>query len=350
MDIRVYDFNFNLLFIMSDIISSSWSLKYNGVGTYEGHFRLRDDITEVLLENTYLIVTEGENQAVCTGKIADTELLLCGRTLNWLLSKRVMPPFKTSKIFNGQFQTPPAIINYVLDRTFIAPPEIGEDGLYIEGTTDEKKKVDSFRIMPLPEGEVMERHFWRNSANGAEEIISDLCDVLGMGHRLYFNVREKSWDFEVYTGSERSFTLSEKDRNFYDITYTEEIENYASGGWYEAETEENDESVWKYIGFDDGNTAMAAWDAVLPGTGLSEAKSSLSEKKKEYTVSGTVAHLEYGKDYGMGDIVTVSVCFGKLSRTMKYRIEGMNIWYNENGCGKEPILKKCEEDENGIQL
>lgn len=339
MDIRVYDFNFNLLTVMSDVISSSWSLKYNSVGTYEGHFKLGDRISDILLEHTYLILTEGDNQAVCTGKIADTELLICGRTLNWLLTKRVIPPFKTSEVFGGRYCAPTEIIKYVLEKTFTAPPQTDENGIYIDGTVDTRKKVDNFNILPFAECVTLERHFWRNSANTAEEVIADLAYLADLGHRLYFNVAEKSWDFELIESAERELTMSEKNRNLYDVSYTEESEGYASGGWYE-DTDDDGEELWRYIGIDDGNSAMMFWETVLSGTGYSEAESALLNKKCEYTVSATASKLKYGQDYNMGDIVYVLVSYGGFERTIKYRIEGVNIWYNENGYGEEPVFKK----------
>ena len=173
-DIRIYDFDFNLLSIMSDIISSSWTIKYNNIGTYEGHFRLNDRICDILLGTPYIILTEGENQAVCTGKIAENELLICGRTLNWLLKKRVLPPFKTREIFGDEFQNPKTILDYVLTRSFLSPPKIDEDGNFIENTVDEKRKVSNFNLSSYIHPEKLTRHFWRNSANSTDEIVHDL--------------------------------------------------------------------------------------------------------------------------------------------------------------------------------
>lgn len=339
MDIRVYDFDFNLLSIMNDVISSSWCLKYNGIGTYEGHFKLGERTSDILLENKYIILTEGENQAVCTGKIADSELLICGRTLNWLLSKRVMPPFKTGELFGGEYRTPAELIEYVIGCTFISPPEIDENGEWTKNTVDEKRRVDNFNILPMPECEKMNRHFWRNSANTAEDIIADLAELIGAGHRLYFNFREKRWDFEILSGSRRDLVISEKNRNFYDVSYTEEIDEYASGGWYE-DSNDDGESVWRYIAGESSDTGMRAWETVLSAAGLSEAEGAMAKKRAEQTVSGTMSRIKYGEDYSMGDTVAVSVSFGGFEKTIQYKIEGMNIWNNENGRGEEPIFKR----------
>lgn len=352
MDIRIYDFNFNLLSIMSDIISSSWSIKYNGIGTYEGHFRLNDRISDIILSTPYLVLIEGRKQAVCTGKIADNELLVCGRTVNWLLSKRVIPPFKTKDIFDGEYQHPKTIIDYVLTKTFISPPQTDENGLFVEGTVDSRKAVTNFTILPYSGGEKLNRHFWRNSANIVDEVIHDLSEIMKAGYRLKFNFIDKTWDFEIINGSEKNLIMSEQNRNLYNVSYTEDIENYASGGWYEdtaqavsdetSDTEQ--ESIWRYIGFDDGNSGMQYWETVLGGTGLSEAQSSLSSKQIEYTVQGSVSRLKYEKDYNLGDIITVFIQFGNFKKKMRYKITGVNIWYNENSFGEEPVLKQIKEE------
>lgn len=347
-DIRIYDFNFKLLLIISDVISSCWSIKYNGIGTYEGHFRLNDRASDIILKNPYLIITEGENQAVCTGKIAEKELLVAGRTVNWLLSKRVMPPFKTKEIFGEAFKDPKTIIDYILNKRFISPPEIGEDGLFSEDTADSRKAVENFVIYPYSGAGVLNRHFWRNSANSVEEIVHDLCELMDSGHTLIFNPITKTWDFKILCGTERNLIIYEQNRNFYNVTYTEDIENYASGGWYEqgsdTSSEDEGENIWKYTGFDDGYSGMMYWETVLSGTGLSEAQSALSSKKREYNIQGTIYRLKYKKDYDLGDIVNVIVQFGDFHKKMRYKITGVNIWYNEGSAGEEPIFTQLKEE------
>lgn len=122
-DIRIYDFEFNLLCIMTDVISSEWHLQYNAVGSYEGHFRLRDRISGVILSHKYIVIVQGDLQAVCTGKIvSDEELTVCGRTVNWILTRRIMPPFKARLIFGEEYTDPETVLLYCLKRAFIEPP------------------------------------------------------------------------------------------------------------------------------------------------------------------------------------------------------------------------------------
>lgn len=344
-DIRIYDFNFNLLSIMSDIISSSWTIKYNDIGTYEGHFRLNDRISDIFLDTPYIILTEGENQAVCTGKIAENELLICGRTINWLFKKRVLPPFKTREIFGDEFQDPKTILDYILTISYISPPEIDEDGNFIENTVDEKRKVSNFNLSSYAHPEKLTRHFWRNSANSVDEIVHDLCDIMGTGHRLYFNVKNKSWDFEMLLGDTKNIILSEKHNNFFDVSYTEDIENYSTAGWYDDNiNSETNENIWRYIFKDDGFCGMLYWESVLGGIGKSEAESSLSSKCKNINIQGQVRHLTFGDDYSLGDTLKILVKFGNFEKFFLYKVIGVNIWQNESNKGQEPILKLIKEE------
>ena len=57
-DIRVYDFEFHLLHIEHNFISANWSLKYNNIGTFEGHFPLKSGIVPVIMNNRYLVIIQ----------------------------------------------------------------------------------------------------------------------------------------------------------------------------------------------------------------------------------------------------------------------------------------------------
>ncbi len=349
MDIRVYDFDFNLLGIMSDVISSTWCIKYNGIGTYDGHFRLTDSIADVFLKNKYLVIIEGENQAVCTGKVVSEELLICGRTVNWLLEKRVIPPFKTREIFGENYVTPYAIGNMVLERAFTAPPQIDDEGAFVEDSIDEQRLVENFTLPDTVYAETLDRHFWRNSANTVETIMTDISDMLGLGHRLVFNIKNKSWDFEYISGIERNILVCEQNRNLYNSTYTVDLLDDASGGWYaiysaDSDEEETEENSWRYIKKNSTASGMRYWEAALEVSGASEAESKMAKKTVAQRVQGTLSKLKYKTDYDMGDIIRVLVKYGNFKEEIKYRITGVNLWINKNGRGEEPVLTRIEEE------
>ena len=83
-DIRVYDFEFNLLHIENRYISSNFDLMYNDVGSTEYHFPIQSDILPVIMENDYLVLIQGDKQSIVTGKKITSDLAVIGRTCNWI--------------------------------------------------------------------------------------------------------------------------------------------------------------------------------------------------------------------------------------------------------------------------
>ena len=73
-DIRIYDYEFNLLHIEPDVLSAYWILNYNDIGTFEGTFPLSSGIADVVMKNKYLILVQGEHQALVTAYLADKVL------------------------------------------------------------------------------------------------------------------------------------------------------------------------------------------------------------------------------------------------------------------------------------
>ena len=63
-DIRIYDFEFNLLHIEPEVMSAYWILLYNDIGTFEGTFPLSSDICDVIMKNKYLFLIQGNFQAL----------------------------------------------------------------------------------------------------------------------------------------------------------------------------------------------------------------------------------------------------------------------------------------------
>lgn len=346
MDIRLYDFEFRLLAVVPDVISSSWSLRYNGVGTYEGHFKLNSPVADVIFNNRYIVLTEGDKQAVCTGKMIKDEIVFCGRTVNWLLEKRVIPPFKTSVIF-GEYVSPEDILQYVLDKGFINPPQIdAQTGAYIEDSVDEAKRVDNFRICDPIGTPTLTRHFWRISANTVASLVQDLTDMMSVGHNLIFDAEEKCWRFSYIIGQERNLVVSEDRKNAHNTEYTEDLLGFATGGWYAQSTQTEDaQTYWNYICREAGLYGIYNWDTVLSGSGQTEAESDLEKKQNIVSVALDTAGLRFGTDYGLGDIVTIGIRKGEYQKNLRARVTGVNIWRMYSDSGEEPVLSILEEEE-----
>ena len=101
MTLFVYDFEFNLLLAERGIISSRWVVYYNDVGTFEAHLPITSELTRIVSENRYLVVKQHGLSAIIVGKEIGDELVLYGRTCNWLLSKRITPQKTLTTVYPG---------------------------------------------------------------------------------------------------------------------------------------------------------------------------------------------------------------------------------------------------------
>ena len=340
-DIRVYDFEFNLLCIMTDVISSSWHLLYNGVGTYEGHFRLKDEISDIILSNRYIVIVQGDLQAICTGRIVDDELTVCGRTVNWILTKRVRPPFKTSEIFGG-YTDAETILLYCLKKGFTEPPLIDSSG--VETTSVDKNRVVSNFIIPEPVGaETMTSHFWRISANDIETICVDLCEKLKKGHKVVFDIKNKCWRFEFIEPTANKILISKESKTAYQFEYRDDLQNEASGGWYpKYDSEADEQTSWHYIRNEE-KSGIYDWDCVLSCSGESEAQNEIVKKSGTKSIQSRLRNLKFGVDYKLGDIMPVYYKYGNITDTEYYIVSGVDIKMTANDSYEEPILKKIKE-------
>ena len=324
---------------MTDVVSVSWHIQYNGVGSFEGHFRLKDAISNIILANKYMVLCQGDLQAICTGKIVSDELVVCGRTVNWILTRRIRPPFKTKEIFGEEYTNPEAILLYCLKKGFIEPPKTDDDGLEINDSIDYDKKVSNFVI---PEGigsDTLDSHFWRIKAHDISELTIDLCKKMNRGHRVVFDVENKQWRFEFIYTNDTGLVMAENLKTIYDVTYSEDLQQEANGGWYPAVVDEaeNTDNLWYYIQKEKKN-GIYAWDCVLNSSGKSEAVDMLEKNTLSSLVNAKVRRSEYLKDYSLGDIVSVYVKFGAFERELKCMVDGVDIYISRDLSYEEPSL------------
>lgn len=318
MDIRFYDFEFNLLWTEHEIISTDWYIKYNGIGTFEGHFALNGTKAKKVFGNEYIVAVQGDFQAIITAKqIRGNELILYGRTVNWLLSKRVTPNFSTYRLDIG------------INAEDIARWAVGE------AFSDVENFVIADKV-----GLECEKHFWRNVYNLTSDVVSDCLDNADAGHELRFDRDTKTWVFRIYKGSELPLVISAENKNVYSVEYSEDIQNYCSQGWYEkiVSGDDGEESVWQKITSDAEKSGIYRWEGVLSGNSESEAQSSLKGKRYKKDCEAACSDLRCGRDYGLGDVVRVQFAFGEYKVSEKKRIVGVKVWSENNNCGEMPVF------------
>ncbi len=382
-DIRFYNFEGRLLAVAHDVITVSWRICYNDIGSFEGHFSLHSPFVSELSKEPWLVAVQGDLQAVITGRQLGKEFILYGRTPNWLLTKRVICPFVTSDYFQTEGGTVPNIINWIFSQAY-----------------DENDPV----ILEKEEGNFSGDNvsFWRNTAHPAFEIIRDCAERDRSGHRLWFEPNTGMWHFQLYKGAESGLLLSEDSRNAYETEVTEDVLSLATCGWYGCETiskgdynpitnqpvlknmvpenfakyykiqtsgtrfgltmkagqylfcdssdgtwrlaEEEEiqktDCVWVCLEKEKNATGIYRWEEILDATGESGASSELLQKERFREITLMTKGLEYGTDYALGDVVRVQKSVAGIQMMQKKRVTAVNIWYENGNSGQQPELSE----------
>lgn len=333
-DVRFYDFEFNLLHIEHKIASVNWTLYFNGIGNFEIHLPHSERLKK-LFENKYVVAVQGSLQAIITGRqCVKNECVFYGKTVNWLLSKKVCLPFKLSS--SELARDIESIARYVVEQGF---GDLISENIFAFGE----------RVIPEGEKPYSGYNFWRNTANACSDVIKDCLDDGKCGHELRFDAQNKQWIFSVIPSRETNLILSEANKNSYENTYSSDLQSAAYGGYYEepayTETdEETGESVeypatWKHISSSNPPSGIYNWEEVLSGSSASDARSSLKEKKIKEEFTSKVRKLRFKIDYMLGDFLRIQTDFPEIKSINKCQVVGVNLWYEHNNEGAEPILE-----------
>jgi len=304
----VYDFEFNLLLAEPSVIKSRWVVYYNNVGTFEAHLPISSELTEIVSKNSYLVVKQHGLSAVIVGKELGDELILYGRTCNWLLSKRITPKILPSNVTAGQFASQ-MVTNAFSD---VANLTVGSvvSGVEIEFEKDEGTTLDA---------------------------VSECLSLSNLGHELCFDEKEKKWVFNVLSGRENSLILSESHKNAYETKVSGDIIDLATCGIYDKKTDEGYES--SVVVSDSEKTGIYRWEAKLAGTTETEAQINLGKLCEKNEISMSVYDVFWGKDYALGDTVTLKITKGPYRRTEKRRMRGVEVCLEQGVYREQPIFE-----------
>ena len=399
-DIRLYDFAFRLLYIIPDIKTAYHTVKFNGIGTFEGTFPLTDGLMDVLFSHRYLLLTQGDFQAVITGKQAGNEITLFGKSLNWLLTKRSFPPFKTTQLLkNGVIpkENMPQLLTEAVGRCFAhVEPFVFTVGGEV---CDKENAEELFSRIGMP---ATEKHYWRFTRRTLSEIVTDALTPYHLGHRLRADMKNKRWILEFYKGEKRDVLLSEGGRSFKNVTLTDDLQNYCTGGWFEKSLSsagawnpsmgvpENDPSrfgtyytvsykedteaadgypagsylvcmedgTWEQtdtlptlsayvVGTQSEDTSddlpemfrsMLMWEEIFSDVPLSEAEETLRKNQAVRKVSGQSTVSLLFREVFPGDMIRVQAEKNGFLETEEKRISGAEVWWEAGDCGEKLIF------------
>ncbi len=331
-DIRLYDFDFNLLCIENRIISSNWHLKNNDIGSFEMHFTPDSEVCETIQEsfdiknNKLIVVVQGNKQGILTGFRVKDEIAIYGKTCNFLLSKRLVPKFTTNGL--DIKKDVESISRYCVENAFsdvenfVIGDARGFDEIYVD-----------------------DKHFWRNVYNPASEVVHDLMDIGGGGHFVLFDIKNKKWVFNTTKNTVNPMIISVQMKNAYGIENTKMIGDYCSCGWYEMQQKMEDgvrpDSVWTYIEKDE-KTGIYRWEGKLDGLYESEAISDLENKKITDDTELSLRKIYFEKDFQLGDIITLQYKFGRYEKTVQKIIDGVYLTFENNNISEKPVFKEVK--------
>ncbi len=384
-DVLFYDFDFNLLADFPRAISINFTQNYCGYGTAELHFSLAEtELITLLEENPYVFFRVGESSAIITGWKIGEDVAVFGRTPEWLLTKRGVTEFSEENI------TPEKIARTAVRSSagdFVTLGEIEGVGTSQNYSTNKVRVLYDvvcevlgaqglgFRLTP----DIETKQFVFSVYSGQKS----LC-MISPSNRTAYDVTyavekqdmvtKSGWYEQKYTymggwdAYNNSPSLSnnnvENIYRFYEITSET---NYQSGsryypveqfgftctkGWYiYCDTEDGvwkitnvkPDTVWVYLN-NSSETGSKRWDVVLSGIKTkTEALAEISQMKRKNRSENETKGIEYGRDYCLGDIVTVQTELGDFKKVEKKRVTSVSVYYDIDKSGVTPMLSGLEE-------
>lgn len=370
-DLRFYDYEFNLLCIVPVVAETVWEIKFNGVGTFEAILVPDSKVTSALMGRDHIVVIQGTKQAIITEKYVEGNMLtLYGRTMNYILTKRIVLPFdiKNQDVENKAFR----LIEKLVETHF---PEIEVN------LPDEDEEIEFYRLVMYD----------------LEEIICDILDRVNSGHKVFYDVKNKKWILKIQKRKENPLFLSEENANIYNSTYRESILDHAncgvymryirdcgdwdadnnipplsqgstsnlgklyrvsnSGRWnskdyYQGEyiaciSEDGnfiktDYITEYYLKIDTQEEGLYKWEAKLSGNSRKEAEKSLKTKEKENKIDAKTTVVKYERDYNLGDVMRVQKKIGDKVIDEKRLVNSVQIWFKCDESGEKPGFKEVE--------
>lgn len=311
-DLRIYDFEFNLLAIEHKVISSSWELYYNGFGKAEIHIPRRSDAVGVLFDNKFLFITQGKKQAIVTAKQIATDCVIFGKTPDWFMSRRAIECISDTKETNVEDRIRSLVEGAFSDcgSQFVSGEKTGAEGMITLITE---------KVMPL------------------SDIVTNTLQKFGLGRKIHIDLENKRWVFAVYKGKELPLVLSQSAKNAYDEEYIFDMQNYFTEGIYKKE--EEDKVSYPVVKKEE-KSGFYRWETVFYSDDENENLSEINKLRMEESLTAQAKGLIFGSDYNLGDTVTFSIDAQGLKRRKKYKIVGVSLWCEADDFGERPIFEE----------
>lgn len=305
-EVKIYDFDFNLIASDFKCISFDWEVKFNSIGSFEGVFTADSPIYDACRQNEFTVCVQGENQGIVTAVyIKDDRIVITGKSMNYILEKRVCIPFSSSEY--GMDMTETEIACKLVERYC--------------GDFIEVKKAPALE---------KRRDFIRLEARPLSEVISEILHGVNCGHYVTFDVENKKWVFGCRLPNYTDYVLSKPDNTLEKCDYVRNIGPHAVCGVFKQKM--------KFMG---------PWNASLNEPMLFEYDSDNFGKVYLVSESGS----NFGKEFTKGNYVFCTDLSGWLEQDIKYS----DFWYKIYSKDAEGALKwecvlPCEDIEDAVEM
>ena len=311
-DMRFYDFDFNLLYILpaytvdSGYISINAQQDLNNSGSFEA-LCCDAELKSIVQENKdcIMVVWNGFQGFITSYQKEGKQLRLLGMHLNGLLHRVVIPKPVTD--LSGDVET--------LARAAVTA---------------------NIPWLTLGDSKGFENSVTYSVSNylEADKYIQDLLALDGAGYQIRADLPGKRFIFECIKPLKNPLVLSADNLNAYNFQTTYTNKDLSFGGWYEDESTKE----LAYVSLDSSKEGIYKIDTVLSAKTASEAMNELKKCKAEYTLEMKTKDTSCGVDYNIGDIVRVQ----EDGVTKTQLVSGVMKW-QERGYGEQPILTDYEE-------
>ena len=299
-----YDYEFNRILAENRVIRWQFTKLYNGIGTFTVYLPNTSPAVKLVMENDYLVCQFGSEYAVVTGKELGSELVIYGRTLNWLLSKRIVLPKEALVCYTGEF------VESNFDEAYTDCENV------VFGTMQNGSQNSFCVSTPKP----------------LSTVVFDALSIDKLGNELVFDKENRRWIFNLLKGEDKNLLVSEINKNASSVNIIENISDTANLCYYEGDGE--------YIWSGERADGMHHFETYVLSDEKDDADTKLKEAKKESTVKLSTQGIWYKSDYNLGDTVRLQIVKGSYRTTKRLRITGVEMSQDSMGYKEKPVFEE----------
>ena len=319
--IRVIDKNFNLIGEVDCFESFSHTRRWRGSGGFDLRVELNDMTRECFKKDNIIIFDKNPNlvgiveHAEIDGNGQGDFFAVRGKTLSGLLERRVIVPPNAETWATEQGKQESIVKNFII-KNCINP-------------TNTKRKIERFEVAP-DKGRGKDDK-WRSAYDVLEDKLNEICEYSEFGYDVNLDLANKKFVFDIFEGRDLTVEQSElppvifssRFNNILNRKYTESVMG-TYNSVYAGTKEEVGKMVLNYGETEIGIARRESFLSVSEDTTEAikkEADNFLEENREIKTFELEVSpetNFIYGRDYKLGDLVTIED--RKLKVTMNSRI------------------------------